>query len=232
MTNGITALLLTALLSLGSAGNVFAGGNGGNGGGHGGGGAGGHGGFGGHASGAGHGPGAARFGHGAFAHGWGHQAGHGWHPGHGWGPGGWWRGRCCAWGGIGLGWFVPFLPWGYQTFWWDGVPVYYAGSNYYTWDDSAGEYQAVEPPGDFTEAAPAGAPTPAKDMSFELYAYPKSGQSEEQQARDREECRKWASQQSGFDPAQPPAGADEMTKRQGYLRAEAACLEARNYTVR
>lgn len=34
----------------------------------------------------------------------------------------------------------------------------------------------------------------------QLYAYPKSGQSPDQQSRDRYECHMWAVQQSGYDP--------------------------------
>ncbi len=33
-----------------------------------------------------------------------------------------------------------------------------------------------------------------------VYAYPKKGQSEAQQAKDRAECESWAKQQTGFDP--------------------------------
>jgi len=67
----------------------------------------------------------------------------------------------------------------------------------------------------------------------DLFAYPKSGQSLEQQTRDRNECHNWAVTQSGFDPARPPADTkDSAAKKENYLRAEGACLEARNYTVR
>lgn len=44
----------------------------------------------------------------------------------------------------------------------------------------------------------------------QMYAYPKAGQSPEQQAKDQSECHQWAVQQTGFDPnqmaAQPQAG--------------------------
>jgi hypothetical protein len=60
--------------------------------------------------------------------------------------------------------------------------------------------------------------------SEELYAYPKNGQSPEQQASDRSQCRAFASSQA----AGTPVGAGQ---HQEYLRAEAACLEARGYTV-
>jgi hypothetical protein len=71
-------------------------------------------------------------------------------------------------------------------------------------------------------------------MTSDLFAYPKGGQKEDQQARDRNECRHWAANQTGFDPAKAQTDAirDAVAKRQGYLRAEAACLEGRNYSVK
>jgi hypothetical protein len=43
----------------------------------------------------------------------------------------------------------------------------------------------------------------------QVYVYPEKGQSKERQSRDQYECHQWATQQTGFDPAQaqasPPA---------------------------
>lgn len=44
--------------------------------------------------------------------------------------------------------------------------------------------------------------TPA--VAQQPVVYPAQGQSAEQQARDQGECRAWAVQQTGFDPAYPP----------------------------
>jgi hypothetical protein len=41
----------------------------------------------------------------------------------------------------------------------------------------------------------------------EMFFYPSQGQSPEQQTRDQGECHAWAVQQTGFDPANPPAPA-------------------------
>ncbi len=71
--------------------------------------------------------------------------------------------------------------------------------------------------------------------SDEVFVYPKHGQSSEQQATDRYECHSWAVQQTGFDPTQPLGGVDESQvtpKRTDYQRAEAACLDARGYSVK
>lgn len=46
------------------------------------------------------------------------------------------------------------------------------------------------------------APASAQNAPF---VYPSQGQSMEQQARDETECRIWAQQQTGFNPAQGPA---------------------------
>jgi hypothetical protein len=155
--------------------------------------------------------------------------------------GGYWRGGwgwgCC---GIGLGWYLPVLPLGYATYYWGGVPYYYVNNSYYVWDGGAGAYEAVEPPTGITSTPPSSTAAPGGPVSSptgtwtDLFAYPKGGQSMEQQKQDRDECHKWAVTQTGFDPVQPPAGdqKDFMGKREAYLRAEGACLEARNYSVK
>ena len=72
----------------------------------------------------------------------------------------------------------------------------------------------------------AGAPAAAPPRVF---VYAKSGQSKEQQQKDRGECEAAASSQSGYDPAKP---AGDPGKRAAYTAALAACLEPRGYTVR
>ncbi len=41
----------------------------------------------------------------------------------------------------------------------------------------------------------------------ELFIYPRQGQSQEQQERDRFECHSWAVRQSGFDPMRRPTAS-------------------------
>jgi hypothetical protein len=62
-------------------------------------------------------------------------------------------------------------------------------------------------------------------------AYPKNGQSDAQQATDKTECHTWASAQSGYDPTQDSQNAPAI-KRSDYMRAQAACLEGRGYSVK
>jgi len=171
----------------------------------------------------------------------GYGYGYGWRRAPGWG---WW------WGGWGwpLGVYLSVLPWYYSTFWWDGIPYYYANGGYYLWNGNVGQYEQVQPPPEVSEqtgsAPPAGAAPPPAEQ--ELFAYPKNGQSAEQQASDKSACRAWAMSQivagAGAEPAPPPgtsgpappaAAAPPATagQHQDYLRAEAACLEARGYSV-
>ena len=126
---------------------------------------------------------------------------------------------------IGIG--VAFLPPYYSTVWFGGIPYYYADNTYYLWRPERREYVVTAPP----EGAPA---TTSPPVSPELFAYPRNGQSQEQQSRDRYESHRWANGQSGFDPTQPLGGVDasEADARRGdYQRAEKTCLEGRGYSV-
>jgi len=129
-----------------------------------------------------------------------------------------------------FGMIVPFLPPYYATIWVGGLPYYYANEVYYA--QGANGYVIVEPPkGEVIQAAPS-----AGQMSTDqLFVYPRQGQSEQQQATDRHECHRWAVNQTGYDPTQPPAGmpaAQTIQKRADYQRAMAACLDGLGYTVK
>jgi hypothetical protein len=136
--------------------------------------------------------------------------------------------------GAPIGTFVPVLPPYYTTVWVGGAPYYYANDTYYTWRDSDRQYEVVDPPDEQaanTEPPPPAPPSAAGDV----FIYPKNGQSEQDQARDKYECHKWAQNESGFDPTQanggvPPEQAN--TKRAAYQRAIGACLEGRGYSVK
>lgn len=121
--------------------------------------------------------------------------------------------------------YFATLPLYYSTYWWDGVPYYYADNNYYRWNGSVNQYETVGPPPGLQNQA--GGQSPGIS---DLIAYPKNGQSQDQQGKDKFECHKWAVGQTGFDPTEP-AGATAVGKRPDYLRAQAACLEGRGYSV-
>lgn len=141
----------------------------------------------------------------------------------------WWGGAWVVWGApIGL--FVPYLPPYYTTVWWDGVPYYYGNDTYYQWSDAQGEYEVVEPPAGIEANG-----TTQPPASNQLFAYPKNGQSSEQQSKDRYECERWAVGQTGFDPTVAGGGVppdQAVEKRNDFFRAQVSCLEGRGYTVR
>lgn len=133
--------------------------------------------------------------------------------GYGWGFDPWW--------GIGLGFYVPELPWYYSTFWWDGVPYYYGDDDYYIWDADQGQYEQVQPPSQVVQQAE---DSPPSEAPTQLFAYPKNGQSAQRQALDRSECSLWASGQTGFYPTTSahPAGAAPGTAPPGTVPPAAA----------
>jgi len=169
--------------------------------------------------------------HGGYGGYHGGYRGYGGHYGYGWRGGYWgWRGGY-GWGWWGLpaaGLFLATLPFYYSTYWWNGVPYYYADDNYYVWSNSADGYVSVAPPPQVVSQAPAGQPpagqAPAEGypataaMASQLFVYPKNGQSADQIARDRQECQSWAGSQASN-------GSDNV-------RAQTACLEARGYSVK
>jgi hypothetical protein len=136
--------------------------------------------------------------------------------------------------GAPIGGFVPVLPPYYTTVWVGGAPYYYANDTYYVWRDTDQQYEVVDPPDEQaanTDPPPPAPPTAAGDV----FIYPKNGQSEEDQARDKYECHKWAQNESGFDPTQASGGVppeQANTKRAAYQRAMGACLEGRGYSVK
>ena len=170
----------------------------------------------------------------------GHFVGHGFSSGVFW-HGGFWHGGFWprAFYGPGFAWFLPILPLAYATYWWGGVPYYYANDVYYTYDPSYQGYVATDPPpvsggdssGDSSgsavapNGAPAGAPSsdPAQQgVVGQIFMYPKNGQSVEQQATDKAECQQWATQQAG----------QVAQNSSDYQRAMVACVEGRGYSAR
>ena len=77
---------------------------------------------------------------------------------------------------------------------------------------------------------------PAPSSNEKIFVYPRQGQSEELQAKDRYECHSWAVSQTNYDPTQPSAGDMLEAQRNqmcaDYQRAQSACLDGRGYTVK
>jgi hypothetical protein len=173
------------------------------------------------------------------------RGGFGWHRPY-WG-GGYWHGGFWprAYYGWGYPWFLGVLPAVYATYWWGGVPYYYANDVYYTWNPGYNGYVVTDPPpadtsGDNSATPPSDGtyesaePGPGPDAApsgggggGDVYAYPKNGQTDEQQATDRYECHKWAVAQSGFDPTHT---GNTSGSAPDYRRAMSACLDGRGYS--
>ena len=101
-------------------------------------------------------------------------------------------------------------------------PIFLDGGFYYHGSSSIDTAPYYEPP------VP---PSPPE----RFFVYPRQGQSEAQQAKDRYECHIWAVGQIGWDPTQPTGVVPEAQinqKRADYQRAMGACLDAREYTVK
>lgn len=126
--------------------------------------------------------------------------------------------------GAPIGAFVTSLPDGFIAFAIGLATYYYINDTYYTWDDQRQGYVVVSKPSGADNAI-------ARATTGRLFIYPNKGQDEEQQARDRYECHRWATTESGFDPT---LEEDEYSSEDNntYRRALAACLEGRDYTVK
>jgi hypothetical protein len=166
------------------------------------------------AHGAGGGNGSASAGHGA-GHGRGHHRAS-WHGERGSGR----RNRSGAQGGWslpGYGFFFASIPTYCKLVYWDGMPYYTADDVYYEWNASVGAYEQVHPPAGLAENAQA-------PVLKDLFVFPNGDQTVEQLDRDRDACQRWAAEQVGLE-------AKLAAHRADYLRADGACLEARDYSV-
>jgi hypothetical protein len=83
------------------------------------------------------------------------------------------------------------------------------------------------------------APSVTPSLTERIFVYPRQGQSEELQAKDRYECHSWAVSQTWREPRK--VSIEEWTliiksmpeaQRADYLRAQSACLDGRGYTVK
>jgi hypothetical protein len=128
------------------------------------------------------------------------------------------------WSGSGHGdWWVPLAIFG-------GAAV--LSSIFYSAYNQPATVVIQEPPPVYVERSPSVTPS----LAEKIFVYPRLGQSEELQAKDRYECHSWAVSQTKYDPTQPSVGnmpAAQVNQRYAdYRRAEDACLDGRGYTVR
>jgi subtilase family serine protease len=92
------------------------------------------------------------------------------------------------------------------------------------WGSPAGAALIDQLAGASANSAPAPATAAGASAASDgrVFMYPKHGQSDAQQATDQRECAQWAATQT----------APGVSRESAYLRAMAACGEARGYTVR
>jgi hypothetical protein len=133
-----------------------------------------------------------------------------------------WYGGYYPWRWGGPGPYFATSPYYYSPYWYGGNP--YVGYTYPAWGPAPVQYQNVAPPGAARNRS-------AAQTQLELMVYPKNGQSEYQQVKDRYECYRWAVSQLGYDPtsAGSPTAPRDLTD---YNRAQTACLTARGYSVK
>ncbi len=157
-----------------------------------------------------------------------------------------------------IGVVVPILPPFYTTLWVGSAPYYYANNVYYT-PCPQGYVVVQEPPSKVvveqqptsataqqsnnvvelgpsnTNVQPAPSTNAVQEPEGQLFIYPSKGQSQAQQAKDRNTCHSWAVSQTGYDPVlqtSNAAGSQTTEKLADYQRALGACLEGRGYTVK
>jgi len=119
---------------------------------------------------------------------------------------------------------VPYLAPGYVSFYIGPRRYFYVNHTYYLWDRQRHDYVVVDEP----EGAENAVIDAARGESSEIYAYPASGQSAEDQERDYYDCHLWAVEQADFDPTLEGQNIDND---RDYRRAMVACLQGRGYSV-
>jgi len=137
---------------------------------------------------------------------------------------GYWWGWWAPWAVIGGA--AVLSPYYYSPYYWPYYSPYYAPYYYVPQPVVIREQPVVY-----------GQPAPSIPQSSaeKIFAYPRQGQSEELQAKDRYACHSWALSQTHYDPTQPTSGMPEGQLRQmraNYQRAIGACLEGRGYSVK
>ena len=127
---------------------------------------------------------------------------------------------------------IPVLPSGYSTLSVGGMPYYYANNTYYAPADGPPGYMVVAPPPGYeagftppplpAPAAPLLPPASPASIGDGLFVYPRDNQSPQQAKEDRQDCDRWATDETTYDPNR---GNSSETRRADFQRAVSACLE-------
>ena len=138
----------------------------------------------------------------------------------GYSRGGYWRGGY-------WGWWAPWAVIGGAAV----LAPYYYDPYYYSPYYEPTPVVDQEQPSVYVQSAPSVSPSTVE----RIFIYPRKGQSEELQAKDRYECHRWGVSQTGYDPTQPTSGMPVTQLNQmraDYKRAMSACLDGRGYTMK
>ena len=125
------------------------------------------------------------------------------------------------------GWWAPWAVIGGAAV----IAPYYAPYYYSPYYYAPPPVVIREQPPVYVQPAPSVTPSSAE----RIFVYPRQGQSEELQAKDRYECHSWAVSQTHYDPTQLTSGMPEAQLNQmraDYQRAMGACLDGRGYTMK
>jgi hypothetical protein len=146
---------------------------------------------------------------------------------------GYWGGG--HWGGGYGGWWAPWAVIGGAAVMAPYYAPYYYAPYYYPHYDSYYYSPYYAPPPIVVREQPPVYAQPAPSSDGRIFVYPRNGQSEKLQAKDRYECHSWAVSQTHYDPTQPTSSTPEAQLNQmsaDYKRAMSACLDGRGYTMK
>lgn len=145
-------------------------------------------------------------------------------------------------GGGYSGWWAPWVviggaavlsayyaPYYYAPYYY---PTYYYPPHYYAPYYYAPQPMVIQEQSSLYVQSASSAPL---SLVERIFVYPRQGQSEDLQAKDRYECHDWARSQTHYDPTQSYSGMPEaqlIQMRSDYQRAMGACLDGRGYTVK
>jgi hypothetical protein len=159
----------------------------------------------------------------------------------GYGGGGHWGGGYGGgghWGGGYRGWWAPWAVIGGAAVLAPYYAPYYSPYYYPYYDSYYYSPYYAPPPVVVREQSPVyvqPAPAVPPSSAERIFVYPRQGQGEKLQAKDRYECHSWAVSQTHYDPTQPVGGMSQTqlyTMSSDYQRAMGACLDGRGYTTK
>ena len=122
-----------------------------------------------------------------------------------------------------IGAVVTTLPTGFIGFSSGPSTYYYVNDTYYNWNEPRQVYIVVNKPDGAEQAI-------EEATEGRLVIYPNDNQDAEQQAKDRYQCHRWATTESGIDPTEEDV-THNSEEKSVYRRAISACMTGRDYTV-